>query len=161
MIGNAPAYTKSVIKGSILNIQWLRRLHKKGVLNPVRSHFRVSKFAHCKRRLHDQIGVSSFGDPIFSDPTFSDHSDPTFKRVVSPVCFFSRGRMTANGVFRNTLVGGGWAIENFRHQILLTPPPLQAAKLFEPPLNKSKNLFDPPLLDLCIISVSFLDSNYL
>ena len=34
------------------------------------------------------------------------------------------------GVFINTLVGGGWAIENFCRQTFLTSPPSQAAKTF-------------------------------
>ena len=40
-----------------------------------------------------------------------------------------RGFQLYKGVFTNTLVGGGWAIENFCRQTFLTPSS-QAAKTF-------------------------------
>ena len=88
-----------------------------------------------------------------------DEVDITFVQTQkSQSLYYLVGKQKAHkGVFINTLVGGGWAIENFCRQTFLTPlrkPP----KLFEPPINECKNFFDPPIAT-CIISVSFLNTN--
>ena len=50
------------------------------------------------------------------------------------------------GVFINTLVGGGWAIENFCRQTFLTPPSQAAKTFWTPPQESVKTFLTPPPL---------------